>query len=114
MKMLGRKGVSNHVNPRDGHGQLETARACASGIQKQHPVPHLAPWLVRVPIDDGGKSRRLRVEVEGVHIMEHIQEDVASLHDVAQRQYAGPRSVVDVPTDSDRWRDGSEALEHVE
>src|SRR3569833_2228873 len=57
----------------DRHGQTEAPRSARSWVEIQHALVAPNVWLVRVPIEYSRKFCRRRVQVNGLHIVQHVK-----------------------------------------
>jgi hypothetical protein len=64
-----------------------------------------------VPVDDGVKPRRVRVEIEGGDVVKDVDEGVAYLEDGRLGEHPGPVRRVDVAADG---RDGGDACQVIQ
>ena len=62
-----------------GHGQFESPRPGAAGIDEQHIVAGHDARFVRVTADDGANSRCLGFAVEFVDVVDHVNLSAINL-----------------------------------
>ena len=62
--------------------------------------------------DDSRKSGELRVEVQCLEVVQHVEVEAPGLDDVEGGQRSGPRPGIDVSSDRKSRRDGAKPLEH--
>lgn len=89
----------------EGDGKAEAARAGASGIEVEHAVAGELAVLVGVAADDGGESGGFGVEVEGVEVVNDVDNSAGEFDDFSSVETLGPGLDVDIAADGGDGRD---------
>ena len=71
--------VRVNLQPCEGNGKLKSAGPGAAWVQKQHVAPRFDERFMRVPEDDRCDAGSFRIEIELLHVMEHVDAAAAKL-----------------------------------
>ena len=82
-------------------------------VQEQHAAHILNRRPVRVTANNGAKAGRRRLYVKSIHVMKHIQQDVAELNDLCLREIMRPIAIVHVSSHGDNGRDRSQRFKYI-
>jgi hypothetical protein len=94
-----------------GDGEFEAARAAGAGIEIEHTPAMSDVRLVRVAVENRRKPGRGGVEVQGLHIVQHVEVVALKQEDLCFGQTAAGPGAIDVAADGGDGRDGGERLE---
>src|SRR5258708_19778068 len=90
---------------------MESARTCAPWIYVQDAIALTAPGFVRVTADHELKSRRLWIQIESMHIVEHINVHRSRFRHRRLWQRFSPLRGINIST---HGQNGSNFPEHVQ
>src|SRR5215467_9260458 len=90
------KWRASQVQPRYGHRQLKPARTCAAGIDVENSIALELSGLVGMSADNDMEAGGCGIQVEGVHIVQNIKQNVAGSRNRAIGERLGPIPFVDV------------------
>lgn len=93
--------------------QLEAPRPGAPGVQEQYALPFGHGRLVGMAADNRMESRRYRVEVKGLDIVQHVERDAPHLDHFGFGQGVGPLPLVIVPAYGDHRGDSVQCFEYL-
>lgn len=100
------------VYTRHGDRQLKSAWARTSGIDVEDAIALELPGLMRVAADDDMKTSGDRIQVEGVQIMQDIEENLPSFRNGCFWEGAGPVGSIHISTHGDNGRKLSQSGEN--
>ena len=91
--------------------QLEPSWPGASGIEIEHAVFPLLLGHVAVPVDNRGEFRGLRLEVEFLNAVQHVDGYFADLKNIRSWDFLGPCPVINVAAHHRERRDRGKPVE---
>lgn len=98
----------------DRGGQVEAPRTAGAGIEVKHSLVPSDIWLMRVSIENGGELRRRWIEMNALHIVQHVKVVSLEENDFSLRQLAASTLSVDVAANSGYRRDRFQRIENLE
>jgi hypothetical protein len=105
-------GNCAQVEPRHRDRQTEAPRSRAARVDVDDSAALAAAGLVRVAAHDRLEPGRGGIEIERVHVMEHIDGGAAGLRHRGLGQRFRPRAPIDISAHRDYGRDGAQSVQY--
>ena len=93
--------------------QLESPRPGAAGIEIEHATTFFLHRDMAVARNHGFEPCSFRLQMELCHVVQDVDQDATDFDDLRLGQFAGPRSFVNVATNSGHRRDGSKSIKNL-
>lgn len=94
------------------HGQAETVRTAAAGIDIENFVPSLDRRPMRMAADDRGDTSNPGIQIEIVNGVNEVEEMAREFNGLRSgKSRAGP-ACIDISADGSRWGDSAERVEN--
>lgn len=100
------------LQPRDRNRQLKATWPGTPGIQKQHSAPPFDRRLMRMPEDHRRDPCSLGIEIEPLHIVEHVYVSPTKLYQLRCRQSAAWAAFIDIAPNCRDWRDSTQRVQN--
>ena len=94
------------AKPGDRNRKAKSAGPGTAPVEKQYSAPPFYQRLVRVDEDDRRDSGGAGVDIERMHIVEHVDGMTTEFHEFRWRQVVARTAFIDVPTDRGDGGDG--------